>query len=97
MFSIGLSILSLISILYVDNEIATRYNQADGKTKALFGIMELLQFNYKYFILIPATISALLTFRIFKLSEYKIWDAISGMVSLIAIIGVLTSSWKLLI
>lgn len=92
-----LSFLSIISIIYVDTQIAIRYVQADGKTRALFGIIELGQFGFKFWILIPATLSIWLIFKIIRLKEFEIWDASTMLISWIAIIGTITSSWRLFI
>ena len=95
--STAFSVLSIISIIYIDAQIALRYIQANGKTKALFGIIEVLQFNYKHLILLPAILSIVLTFKILKSKEFKIWDACTLIVSIVAIIATVTSSWRLLI
>ena len=92
-----LSFLSIIAIIYVDTQIAVRYVQADGKTKALFGLVELGQFGFKFWILVPAILSILLTVKIIRLKEFKIWDALTILISLTTIIGTITSSWRLLI
>ena len=95
-FSVTLALLSIVILTYVNNEIATRYNQADGKTQAMFGIVELLQFNYRYLVLIPATISIILVIKIFHAKESKTWEIVTLLLGLITIIGTLTSSWRLL-
>lgn len=91
-----LGILSLTAVLYVDYEIATAYEQADGKTKALFGIVELLRFNYRYLILIPAILSTLLAVKLIGTKEFKYWDIGTLLLGLISIIGVLTPSWRVM-
>lgn len=83
-------------IIYIDVQIAVRYIQADGKTKALFGLTELFQFGFKFWILVPAILSILLTIKIIRLREFKIWDAFAMLIALTAIIGTITSSWRLL-
>lgn len=92
----ALGLLSMGALIYVDNEIATRYNQSSGKTRAMFGIVELLEFNYRYLILIPATISIVLIFNIIRLKKFKIWDVVILLIGLITIVGTVTSSWRLL-
>ena len=91
-----LSIFSLAALIFVNNEIATRYNQADGKTRALFGIVELLEFQYRYLILIPAALSILLTIRLIWTREFKIWDTVTLIFGLLSVVGTVTSSWRLM-
>lgn len=95
--SVTLSLLSVLSIVYVDTQIAIRYAQADSKTKALFGLVELGQFGFKYWILIPAIFSILVSVMIILRREFKVWDVLSIFVSLVSIVMTLTSSWKWLI
>ena len=94
--SVTLGLLSICALAYIDNEIAMRYNQADGKTQALFGIVELLEFNYRYLILIPAAISIALVVKMIHAKEFKALDIITLLLGLITIIGTVTSSWALL-
>ena len=89
-------LLSIFAIIYVDTQIAIRYVQADGKTKALFGLVELGQFGFKFWILLPAILSILLTSKIIRLKEFKIWDAFTILIALTAIAATVTSSWRLL-
>jgi hypothetical protein len=58
--SILLSLCCLIAIIYINKLIAIEYNRSDGKTQALFGIKEILQFSYQYYIVIPVIISVIL-------------------------------------
>lgn len=91
-----LGLLSLTALLYVDYEIAAAYDHAEGKTKALFGIFELLRFNYRYLILIPAILSILLALRPIRTKEFSYWDIGTLLLGLISVIGVLTPSWRLM-
>jgi hypothetical protein len=46
--SIFLSLLCLIIILKINHDLSLRYLSSDGKTQALFGLVEILDYSYKY-------------------------------------------------
>lgn len=94
--SLLLSIISAATLFYINNQIAVAYIHADGKTKAMFGIIELFTFNYKYLILIPVTLSMILLFMLVKAKDFKILDMLTFLIGLVTIICTVTSSWKLL-
>jgi hypothetical protein len=50
--SVILSGLCIAIIIKINIDIAHRYFQSDGKTKALFGITETLVFHYQYYFLV---------------------------------------------
>jgi hypothetical protein len=97
LLSLALALLSVAALVYVDNEIATTYSQSDGKTQALFGLIEFSRFRYKYLILIPAMLSIALTVKVFGARKFSLFDMGSLVIALTAIIGTVTSSWRLLV
>ena len=48
--SIIISILSIIITTAINIQIANEYLRVDGKTKALFGVKEVFQFSYQYYV-----------------------------------------------
>lgn len=48
--SIFLSVLSIVLTVIINFQIAKTYLRAGGKTRALFGITEMLQFGYQYYV-----------------------------------------------
>lgn len=50
--SITLSVISVITTTAINIQIAGEYLRVDGKTKALFGVKEILQFSYQYYVCI---------------------------------------------
>lgn len=46
--SIALSLISIAITIIINLKIANAYLESDGKTKALFGLIEFLQFGYQY-------------------------------------------------
>jgi hypothetical protein len=95
--SMALGLLSLAALVYVDNEIAATYRQSDGKTQAMFGIIEITRFSYKYLILIPAILSIVLTAVVLWKGKFSLLDIGSLVIGVIAILGIVTSSWRLII
>jgi hypothetical protein len=95
--SLTLGIVSFLALIYVDKEIANQYNHADGKTKAMFGIMVLLRFNYRYLILVPAIMSMLLSAMTIWRKQFTFWDLVALVLGLVSIVGIVTSSWRLMV
>ena len=62
-------ILCLIALVYINLKIYLHYINSSEKTKALFGIVEYLQYSFKYYFLIPETVAGILIISSFK--KYK--------------------------
>ena len=60
--SLLLSFITIAIVLWINFQIAERFELATGKTRALFGITE-LQYNYKYYFAIGGLIALILAFR----------------------------------
>ncbi len=63
--SLLLTVVTIVATVLVDLQIAERFDQATGKTRALFGIVE-LTYSYKYFFSIgglAAIITAYIAYR----------------------------------
>ena len=58
--SFSLTLVSVFLTLLINKWIADRYLIADGKTRALFGITELLSFGYQYYVAILGILSVIL-------------------------------------
>ncbi|MBN9299006.1 MAG: hypothetical protein J0I41_18545 [Filimonas sp.] len=91
--SLALSAISLILSAVINIRIAQHYFATTGKTRALFGLIELFHFGYQYyvsFIGIGALIFALIAFR----RQTNKWRAsIIILVSLFAIGVVFIRPW----
>jgi hypothetical protein len=96
-FSWTLGLASLLALIYVDNEMAFTYNESDGKTKALFGLLELGRFSYKYLIAVPAILGVLFSISLVWRKQFRVWDIGAIIIGLTAIIGAMTSSWRIFI
>jgi hypothetical protein len=95
--SIVLSILCLLIITWINVKIANRYLSSDGKTKALFGIVEILNYSYKYWFIV-LSIGSIITAIIGKRkNEGKQIFWISITLGIISMIVIFTPIWRLLI
>ena len=81
--SIIISILSIIITTAINIQIANEYLRVDGKTKALFGIKEVFQFSYQYYVSIlgvAALIFAIIANVKFSSKSITILFAVSSIV-----------------
>jgi hypothetical protein len=92
-FSIG----TIVALLFINHEIALRYLSADGKTKGLFGIVELISFSYKYYFLITGLFSFIMSILAIRKKETKWLSYASLVISIFSIVSVLIQFWKFLI
>jgi hypothetical protein len=88
-----LSCFTIIGIVLVNWQIAERYLASDGKTQALFGIIEVTSFWYKYFLLLPASIALLLGVMSFRRVDLRIRSLFAVILAVIAISLVLLRVW----
>ena len=95
--SIFLSILCMLIITWINIKIANQYLSSDGKTKALFGIVELLNFYYKYWFVGLSLGSITLSILSKRNKEGKRIFWISMMLGLLSLIFIFTSIWRLMI
>lgn len=97
MISIILSILCILIITWVNVKIAKQYLSSDGKTQALFGIVETLSFSYKYWF-IGLSIGSIITAILGKRkNEGKQIFWISMALGIISMIIIFTPIWRLMI
>lgn len=87
--------VSFAGLIYINYQIATRYLKADGKTQALFGIVEYLEFQHRYLILVPALCAVVLRVRPGWKDHFTIYDFLAVLIALFSIVGTLTASWRL--
>ncbi len=58
--SILLSAFLLLLLVYINIKTAILYYNSQGKNRALFGLIEMVNFGYKYWLLIPALLAMIL-------------------------------------
>ena len=92
-----ISIICIIAILIINQEIARRYQSLDGKTQAFFGIIELTTFGYLYCFIIPGIIALILGIKSFLKKETR-WKAIfATAIACFAVAIVFMRIWRLMI
>ena len=96
-FALVLTLVVFIVILIINFSMAMRYHNADGKTRALFGIVELSEFSYKYYLLIPAVISVIFGVASITKKGDKRRAIIVLTISFISIILILLPFWRIFI
>lgn len=95
--SLLLSIISVIVTTIINVFIAREYLHVDGKTQALFGIKELLQFGYQYYLGILGIAASALAIVSVKQSAGERRFFLAVLLSLFAIIVVFLRLWRLFV
>jgi hypothetical protein len=95
--SIALSLLSIAMTIIINIKIAKEYLRVDGKTKALFGIKELYQFGYQYYIALLGTISLILSLLSLGNDSMRVQKYAVILLGLFALIIVFVRVWRLFI
>jgi hypothetical protein len=95
--SIILSIISISISVFINIQIAREYSISDGKTRALFGIKELLKFGYQYYVCMLGVISLIIAILSIKGNNQRrgILPAIT--LSLFALTIVFVRLWRLFV
>lgn len=92
-----LSLCSIVSCIILNYDLAKLYIKASGKTKALFGIIELSRLDLKTWIFIAGLTALILSLVAIKRKENKKLYQFSFVISLIAMILVFIRIWKWMI
>ncbi len=97
MLSVVLGIVCIIAVVVVNQKIASQYVLLDGKTKALFGLAEILEFSYKYYFIIPSLISLFFGLMAIRRKEKRLMIQIAFFLGFLSIILIFVELWKLMI
>lgn len=92
-----LSIGCVIVIIKINNDIAIKYLLSDGKTKLLFGIIEALNFHYKYYFILMSLTALAFSIFAFKRRENKIINRITFIMALLSLILIFSPIWRIMI
>jgi len=87
----------MVGISLVNYDIAYHYIHADGKTRALFGIIEYLSYSYKYYYLVSGILSLVLGLMVIRKNEIRPIDYFALVLSILSIIIVFIPIWKMMI
>lgn len=92
-----LSSISLIYLIKINHTIYIDYSNSKGKTRALFGLKELFNYNYKiYFAIIPL-IGFLVAIISIRKKHIRSISIIASVVSLLAVIFAQFGVWRIFI
>ena len=92
--SIIISIISIIITTAINIQIANEYLLVDGKTKALFGLKEIFQFSYQYYVCILGV--AAIIFAV-KANNRAVSKTMSLLLAISTIVLVFVRFWRLLV
>lgn len=95
--SIFLNFVNILVILNINHDIALRYQSSDAKTQALFGIIELLSYSYKYYFLIISLFSIVLLILSLRRNENKLIIGFAFGLSIFSILVIVLRIWRLMI
>lgn len=90
-----MSTISITLTLVINYQITQKYLKASGKTKALFGITELIQFGHQYYVVSVGLLAASLAIYGSSITTSKKYFAV--LLSTIAIILVFLQIWKIFV
>jgi hypothetical protein len=93
--SIFLSISCILIIVFINNKIADQYLASDGKTRVLFGMIELLSYSYKYYFIPISLISIAASIIGKRKQEGKRFFWISFTFSIISLILIFIPIWRI--
>ena len=93
--SVFLSFICFCAILNVNYDISLRYGSSSGKTQALFGLVEILEFHYRYYYLGFGLIAFVFAIIAFHRKEERIGTVLVSILSILSIISTFIPYWKL--
>ena len=95
--SIFIGIACIVAVVITNYNISIRYLTSDGKTQALFGVIEATNFYYKYYFIIIGLFSLVLGLLAIKKKEKLLAIQLALVLSILAIISIFVQLWKLMI
>ena len=95
--SIIISIATIISLILINFQIAQYYLRLDKKSQMLFGLLEYLNFGYKYYLSIGGLIAIILALSVLLSSRKKVLSILAFLIGVIALILVFVRLWRFMI
>ena len=92
--SIIISIISITITTAINIQIPNKHLRVDGKTKALFGLKEIFQFSYQYYVCILGV--AAVTFAV-KAKNRTVLKTMAILLAISTIVLVFVRFWRLLV
>lgn len=95
--SILLSFLALCIAVKINYDISIDYLESTGKNRALFSLIELTKYNFRYYFVILGLCGFIISLFSIRRNEDKKFIAFSVIFSLIAILASFISLWQFFI
>lgn len=95
--SISLSIISMAISIFINIQITKEYLRSDGKTRALFGIKEYLEFGYQYYVCILGLIALIMAILSIKGDGRNGLKRSAILLSVLALVTVFVRIWRLFV
>jgi len=95
--SILLSIISIAASVFINIQIAKQYLRSVGKNRALFGLYELLQFGYQYYVAILGFIALVMAILGIKGDNRRSLKLSAILLSVLALMAVFVRIWRLFV
>ncbi len=95
--SIFLSLISICGIIIQNYRLAEIYLKAGGKTRALFGLTELIQLDVKMYLGLISIISLLFGILAIRKKENNLYSVFSICLSGVSITLIFVRFWKLML
>ena len=96
LISLIFSSTTIIILVWINNQIATQFKAASGKTRELFGFIE-LTYNYKYNFVGGATIGFMLAVLAIRKAETRIIPAFALIVAVASFAIIFIRIWTWMI
>ncbi|MEL6252363.1 MAG: hypothetical protein AAFR87_10175 [Bacteroidota bacterium] len=95
--TIFICILSYFILFIIEMKIVQDYQNASGKTQALFGVKEVIMYGYKYNLAFVGIIGLVLTFIGFRRNEETFQLMLGGFLALILLFLPLAGIWRIFV
>lgn len=95
--SIILSAICILIVFLIDFKIGRQYLSSSGKTQALFGIVEILSFSYKYYFIVVALSSIIFSIIGNRKRENPRINWLAFGLSVVSLIIIFIPVWRVMI
>lgn len=95
--SLLLSLAGILAALSINYEIALQYEASSGKTKALFGLVTLISFGYRYYFVFLGVIALALAITDFRKRRDINYLKLTILLSLTSILLTILDLWRLMV
>ncbi len=97
MLSIVISLGVLAGLFFINQEIAEAYIAAGRKTQLYSLLLELPNFYYKYFLVLPALLSLWIATIAYRGKEVRLLAWLSLLLSILSLLAIFIRFWKVMV